>query len=103
MTAVLSPEPALRDGHRQLDRANGHHDAIEQLRRELIDAIVAIVEGHYESRAKSISIADVKHFANAEGCRSNIEGLSLEHLQYVHGMVTGNRIPRPKSLDAKNA
>ncbi|TSC58380.1 MAG: hypothetical protein Greene041619_604 [Candidatus Peregrinibacteria bacterium Greene0416_19] len=96
MTTLLLHSPDLLP---QVEAVQAVPDHREQQRAALIQEITAVVRSHYEHGAVSVTVADVDHFSDADECAHRLRHLSLEHLQYVRGMVTGQRIPRPASLE----
>lgn len=96
MTSITAPPPCAAEAHDVL--AVVAPVAADQ-RQILIDSICRIVQSHFNHGAASVQIADVPNFSTAEQCARNIADMSLGELQYIHGLMTGERnIPRPQSL-----
>lgn len=66
--------------------------------RQRIQNCVSIVRSHYKHGASSVSIADVSNFKTPEELEGLLSKMSNEHVAYIHGMLTGKRIPRPASM-----
>lgn len=89
--SIIETEPPI--AHVQAALNGKHMGAHQQIMH-----CMEITRSWYEKGAARISIATLPEFTTPEELGTLLKSISDEHVRYVHGMLTGQRIPLPESM-----